>query len=312
MEIRQLQYFVAMYEESSVTRAAQRLNVVQPALSQQLSKLEAEVGQQLFLRTPKGLVPTNAGVEAYGLFRTVLKDLDVARQTLEDRKGTIRGHVSIGVVSSVSNNALSETLQSFNAKYPDVRIRATGGYTTDLTEMLRTSQVDVIVVNAPMHLESANMTDIVTEDFALICSDENPTILDGPVEFVSLAALPLVLPSQRHGLRLIIDQAAGAQTMALKPRFEFDELKTIEDFVQSTHFFTILPPIAVHRALSTGRLRSYPIRPRIPRRLVYMTNANRPLSRAASLLIGELREKMIDVKFALEERLARATPAIPE
>lgn len=303
MEFRQLQYFVATYEEASVTLAARRLNVVQPALSQQLSKLEAELGQQLFVRTPKGMMPTRAGEEAYELFLTVLKDLEFAKQALEERKGVIRGHVSIGVVYSVSNNALSETLQSFNAKYPEVQIRATGGYTTELTEMLRASQMDVIVVNAPPHANAPNMTDIVTENLVLIAAADNPRTFDGPVELSTLEGLDLVIPSQRHGLRLIMDQAATAQNLVLKPRLEFDELKTIEDFVLGSHFFTMMPPSAVHRSIRQGRLRYWPITPAIPRRLVYATNARRPLSRAAELLLDELREKMVEFKWSLEGRL---------
>jgi DNA-binding transcriptional LysR family regulator len=305
MEIRQLQYFVAMYEEGSVTQAARRLNVVQPALSQQLSKLEAELSQQLFLRTSKGMVPTHAGEEAYGLFRTVLKDLDFARQSLQERKDLVRGQVSIGVVASVLNNALSDTLHAFHVKYPDVRIQATGGYTTELTELLRMSRLDVIVFNAPMHLDLPHTTDILTEEMALICAEDNPRRFDGPVSFEDLARLNLVIPSQRHGLRLIMDKAVAAQNIALSPAFEFDEIRTIEDFVGQTDSFAILPPIAVHRGIRAGRLRYVPITPTIPRRLVWSHNPNRPLSRAAELLIDELRERMIEVKYALEERLAQ-------
>ncbi|YBV94447.1 LysR family transcriptional regulator (plasmid) [Phyllobacteriaceae bacterium JZ32] len=304
MEIRQLQYFVAMFEEGSVTRAARRLNVVQPALSQQLAKLEEELGQPLFHRTPKGMVPTRAGAEAYALFLVVLKDLEYARQSLAERKGVIRGHVSIGVVSSVLNNALSETLQAFNTKYPEVTIRATGGYTTDLLEMLRTSQVDAVVINASKQQEGANTIDILTEDLALVCSADNPLQFDGPVPLADIARLTLAIPSRRHGLRLIIDQAAEQEGVTLKPPFEFDELKTIEDFVQSTDFFTIMPPIAVHRAIRHGRLRHHAITPNIPRRLICMYNPNRPPPRVVELLIAALRERMIEVTGELEATLA--------
>lgn len=306
MELRQLRYFIATYEEASMTLAARRLNVVQPALSQQLSKLEAEVGEPLFLRTPKGMVPTLAGEEAYELFLRVMTDLDVAKQTLSDRSGKIRGRVSIGVVSSVSNNALSETLQIFNAKYPEVKIRTTGGYTTDLTEMLRTSQVDFIVVNAPPHLKAAHMTDILTEDLVLICAETNPQAFAGPVTFAELETLELVIPSKRHGLRLIIDQAAATQGVVLQPALEFDELKTIEDFIQDSRFFTVLPPTAVHRAIRQRRLRYHLITPAVPRRLVCSVNPGRPLSKAAELLVEELCHKMVEVKQALDERLAES------
>lgn len=299
MEIRQIQYFVAVFEQGSMTKAAQRLNVVQPALSQQISKLEDEFGRQLFQRTPKGMVATRAGEEAYGYFSSILRDLDAARRNIMNDSGVVSGSVAIGVVSSVANNALGETLLSFSKKFPEVTIRATGGYTNELMEMLRDSQLDVVVVNVPPRASKRNMIDIVTEDLALIGSAKNRKVFRGPPSLEALQGIDLVLPSRRHGLRLIIDRAAAAQQVTLSPQIEIDEIKTIEDFVSSTDFFTILPPIAVHRLLAQGQLRAHPIVPRIPRRLVYVTNPNHPLSTAAQLLVDEIREKMIDVLYEL-------------
>ena len=90
MELRQIQYLVAMYEEGSVTQAARRLNIVQPAISQQLSKLEAELGQQLFHRTPKGMVPTKAGESAYKMLRPILQEIEFARHELSVGKGSVK------------------------------------------------------------------------------------------------------------------------------------------------------------------------------------------------------------------------------
>lgn len=300
MELRQLQYFITTYDERSVTNAAQRLNIVQPAISQQLARLEEEIGQQLFLRTPKGMVPTSAGEEAYELFQTVLKDVEFAKQSLAERKGIISGQVSLGVIYSVANNALSETLKSFTTEYPDVRIRATGGYTNELIEMLRSFEVDAVIINRPPNAREPNMTDIVTEEMALVCGSGNAHQPGKPVSIKDVATMDIVIPSKRHGLRSIIDQAAANAGVVLKPRHEFDELATIEDFIQSTDFFSILPPIAFHRAIRDGRIRHFPITPRISRRLVYMTNVNRPAPKSVTLLVEALKEKMIEFQRALE------------
>lgn len=303
MEFRQLKYFLAVYEEGSLTSAARRLNVVQPALSQQISKLEEEIGRPLFSRTPKGMLPTREGEEAYSRFSGIIRDLETASQALSGDQQQIRGTVSIGVVASVANKALGETLQKFVVKYPEVHVKATGGYTTDLQEMLRTSRLDLIVVNAPPHLRDPRMVDIVTEDLCLISSSDTGMEFDGPVSLERINELKLVIPSQRHGLRLIMDRAAAEQNIALAPRMEFDELKLIEDFVRATDYFTILPPIAVFRALRQGHLKAYPITPDIPRRLVYVTNPARPLSAAAEALIAEIREDMIEYSFDVERQL---------
>jgi LysR family nitrogen assimilation transcriptional regulator len=296
MELRQLQYFVAMYEEGSVTRASRRLNIVQPAISQQLAKLEEELGTSLFNRTPRGITPTPAGDDAYRHFLPILHELERARQELSADNDSVKGHVSIGVVASVAHHALSDTLISFNAKYPEVTLRATGGFTAELLEMLRTGKTDLAIINAPARRTGFAHIDLLTEDFALICAAATLVELSGIGGDISLHDIDherLVLPSPRHGLRVIMDEAAHAQGLRLTSRLEIDELNTIEDFILHTNFMTILPPIALHRALRTGLLRSHPILPRIPRRIVCAYNPARPLSRATELLITELRQRMV-------------------
>ncbi|MBN9887856.1 LysR family transcriptional regulator [Salipiger abyssi] len=310
MELRQLQYFTAIYEEGSVTRASQRLNVVQPAISQQISKLEEELGRQLFSRTPKGMVPTEHGAEAYQLFSGILRDLRSACQQLEEDDGQVRGTVTLGVVTSVANNALVDTLLGFHKKYPDVHVRATGGYTGELSDMLRGGQLDLIIINVPPQARTPEMTDIICEDLVLIGAAGTPLPLPEPVDYARINDVKLVIPSARHGLRTILDRAASSVGVNLAPQMEFDDLKPIEDFVMNSEFFTILPPLAVSRALRSGQLKAYRITPAIPRRLVCITAPDRPLSRAATLLVDELRERMIDfsydVSVSLEDKDAPA------
>lgn len=303
MELRQLQYFTAVFEERSVTRASQRLNVVQPALSQQISKLEKELGSLLFDRTSKGMVPTETGIEAYRLFSGVLRDLRAARQQLQESYGQVRGRISLGVVSSVANNALSEALLIFHKKYPDVHVSATGGYTDELLELLRLSRLDLIIVNVAPKARSSAFEDILTEELMLIGAADTPLPLPAPVEVTQLSNLKLVIPSQRHGLRGIMDRVALDLGQVLQPRLEFDDIAALENFVTRSDFFTILPPLAVHRGLRLGRLKAWPVTPVIPRRLVCMTTPDRPRSRVASLLIEELRERMLDFSTVVEKAL---------
>lgn len=296
MELRQISYFVALYEEGSVTRAARRLNVVQPAVSMQISKLEAELGHPLFQRTPKGMVPTSAGDEAYRLLLPLLHELRSARDQVIGFGGRIAGHLSVGAIASVANNALTDCLVGFCTKYPDVAVRVTGGYTVGFLDMLQMGHLDIAVINQPgdpararWHLPT---TPIMRENLVLICSAATPFEADGPVPLAEIAGLRLVIPSSRHGLRAIIDQVAADASVLLTPSLEFDEIKTIEEFVQRTDLFTILPPIAVHRALRSGSLRSFAITPEITRNIVCVHSPRRGLSPAAKLFIAELKASM--------------------
>ena len=305
MELRQLRYFVALYEERSVTKAAQRLNIVQPAVSQQLAKLEALLDQPLFHRTSRGMVATPAGDEAYRKVVPILRDLDDLREALRVERGAVKGHLSVGAISSIANNALSETLRAFNEKYPQVTVRATGGLTPNLLEMLRTAQIDVAVVNAPSGRSEFAHVDIVSEDFALVAAFDNRNAPRRPAALVEVAELDLVIPSKRHGLRHLIDEAAARHGVTLRPQMEFDDVKTIEDFVQATGYVTLLPPITVHRALRAGGLRQSAIRPAIVRQIVCATSRSRTMHRPARLFVEELRTRVVEVT----EELGRAIPA---
>lgn len=303
MEIRQLNYLLAIYEEGSLTRAARRLNVVQPALSQQILKLEQEIGQPLFTRTPKGMIPTNAGVEAYQLFSGIVRSMEDALRTLSGENDRVSGVVSLGVVGSVSNNALGEILQKFIAKHPEVQLKVTGGYTAELRQQLRMSNVDFVIINVPPMMQDPRFVDIIEEDLCLIAAHNTAVPFEGSVSLQDISELQLVIPSQRHGLRMIIDRAANELGVILTPTTEFDEIKLIEDFVKTTGFFTVLPPIAVSTALRRGNLKAYSIRSPFSRRLVYETDPSRSLSLAAQLLIEEIREDMIESYYSMETLL---------
>ena len=97
MDFRQIHYFISLYEEGTVTRAAYRLNIVQPALSMQIGRLEEHLGQKLFERAKQGMVPTAAGRQMYRLFLPVMRDFSNAEAQMLSSEGAIRGHVNIGL-----------------------------------------------------------------------------------------------------------------------------------------------------------------------------------------------------------------------
>lgn len=290
MELRQIRYFVALFEEGSVTAASRRLNVVQPTVSMQIAKLEEELGHQLFRRLPKGMVPTHAGTVAYQHFSRVLLDIGAAREHLSGLGDKIAGHVSVGVIASVSNNALSDCLRTFCPAYPDVSLRITGGYTVEFQEMVRNGTLEIAIINAPRKRTNLATTPIAREELVLAAASSNPVGQGGSIDFRTIAQLKLAIPSPRHGLRGIIDDAAAEAGITLEPSLEFDELKTIEEFVAASDYVTIIPPIAIHRALTRGLISVRSIAPRVVRDIVAIHSPNRGLSQAAKLFLQELKQ----------------------
>ncbi len=292
MELRQIQYFVALYEEGSVTQAARRANVVQPAISTQLSKLERELGQPLFRRLPTGMVPTQAGDRAYKLFVPILQSLADAKRELGNPAGEVTGSIAFGTIASLSNRLLSECLASFHARFPKVTIHATCGFTCELLEMLGKGQLDLAMINETRDSRVLKTIEILSEDLFIVGAANTPLPIEIPATLQAAAGLDLVIPSRRNGLRTIIDQAMAGAGVKLAPRLEFDEIDTIEEFVLRTDFMTILPPIAVQRGLLTGALSVYPISPPISRTIICAYSPRRGLSEAAELLVEELKARM--------------------
>jgi DNA-binding transcriptional LysR family regulator len=128
MDLKQIHYFIALFEDGSVTRAAKRLNIVQPALSMQISKLEAELHQPLFERGAHGMTPTDAARLMYRLYVPIIRDIEHAREQLSRSDVIVTGRVALGMVSSEAESVLPESLATFNALFPQVEVSVADGF----------------------------------------------------------------------------------------------------------------------------------------------------------------------------------------
>ncbi|QET03160.1 MULTISPECIES: LysR family transcriptional regulator [Cupriavidus] len=293
MDLKQIQYFIALFEDGSVTRAAKRMNIVQPALSMQIAKLEEEFGQKLFDRIPHGMVPTAAGRMMYRLFLPITRDLANARQQLMQREEQVAGSISIGMVASETESVLVGSLARFNARYPNMEVSVADGFSATLIDLVSAGHLDAAVVHKPRGKLSLHVQTLHDEEMVLVTSTEHGVELPAAVELAKLPGLELVLPTKRHGLRGVIDAATQVEGVTLQPKFEIDILGTIMQFVEATRFATVLPRIVVQRAVTEGRLRIYPIlAPRIVRHLVCVSHPQRPLGTAADALIAIVAEEI--------------------
>jgi LysR family nitrogen assimilation transcriptional regulator len=295
VEFRQIQYFICLFEEGTVTRAARRLNIVQPALSMQIAKVEKDIGQQLFERTKQGMVPTAVARQMYRLFLPIIRDFSHARTELMSADGEISGHVNIGLIASITEGVLAETLTAFSAKYPNVDVRVADGYSATLSDGVSGGQIDAAIINKPRRQLALNVENIVDEEMLLITSSGYSAALPSRLTLrqISSLGLVLVLPTREHGLRGILDSFAEHEDVHLTPKFEIDSLVTIVKLVEQTQLATILPRIAVHRGLSEGRLHSHAIvSPRLIRQVVAISHPRRPLNSATNAFIAMLTEQM--------------------
>jgi DNA-binding transcriptional LysR family regulator len=291
MDFRQIHYFISLYEEGTVTRAAHRLNIVQPALSMQIARLEEHIGQKLFERAKQGMVPTAAARQMYRLFLPIMRDFSNAEAQMLSSEGAIRGHVKIGLIASITEGVLVDTLSEFSNKYPEVDVTVSDGYTSTLTDWVAGGRLDAAIVNKPRRPLALDVEHIVDEEMVLITGAHFESRLPPNLALRELPSLglALVLPSRGHGLRSNIDSFAESENIELTAKFEIDSLIATINLVERTQVATIVPRIAVHRQLAGGSLRAHSIvSPRLVRRVVSVSHPRRPLTPATKLFISML------------------------
>lgn len=291
MDFRQIHYFTSLYEEGTVTRAAHRLNIVQPALSMQIARLEEHIGQKLFERGKQGMVPTAAGRQMYRLFLPIMRDFSNAEAQMLSSGGAICGHVNIGLIASITEGVLVDTLSEFSNSHPEVGVTVSNGYTSTLTDWVAAGRLDAAIVNKPRRPLALDVEHIVDEEMVLITGAANAAHLPQELALRQLPALglPLVLPSRGHGLRSNIDSFAESENIELAPKFEIDSLIAAINLVERTQAASIVPRIAVHRQLASGSLRAHSfVSPRLVRRVVSVSHPRRPLNPATKLFISML------------------------
>ena len=295
MDLRQIQYFIALVEDGSMTRAAQRLNVVQPTLSMQLSKLEDELGQVLFERRKQGLQPTAAGRLMYRLFVPILRQVDDAKAQLTQLSNVVTGQVSFGLLSSLAESILPEVLRRFHEIYPAIEVTISVGYSTNLIDWVASGHLDAAVINKPRGKMSLATEMVAEEDMLLVAGKDQGPRFPAGIKLSRLAEMDfsLILPTRRHGLRGIIDATLHQEGIVLVPKFEVDALTAIFRVMETSNFVSILPRILVQKAAMEGRLSICPIlSPSIMRQVVRIHHPGKPLTAPARALLDLVNDEI--------------------
>ena len=293
MEFRQIQYFITLYEDGSVTRAARRLHIVQSALSMQMAKLEAEVGQRLFVRTPQGMQPTPEGRRLYRLFLPVVTGYQRAREQVIEATGELNGEVRFGMIATIAQGVLVDAILEFSPAHPKVELSMTDGFSGDLIDAVALGQLDAAVINKPRRALTLNSETIADEDLLLVMG---PAHADVPasLRFSGMSALKLVFPTRRHGLRGIIENFAEAEDVHLSPSLEIDSISAILKLVRESDFCTLLPHVAVRGLLERAEVKVHRfVSPRLRRTIVAVTDPSRPLNPAAAAFLSVLRRHLV-------------------
>jgi DNA-binding transcriptional LysR family regulator len=217
MELRHLRYFVAIAEERSFTRAAERLWIAQPGLSTQIRRLEAELGIKLFERHTRGVDLTDAGQIFLERARAALAAAELARSTGQDLGAGLLGTVRLGIAKEAPPAIVPSLLASFGRDRPDVDVTVLESYGGTLMRDLRDGRLDALI--APSALGSADMCSLRlgSEPWVVLVGPGHRLATPGPVTAQELHGVPIVVTGHRGGAAYDRAVAEALNALGLNP-----------------------------------------------------------------------------------------------
>jgi len=262
MDLKEIRYFVAAYEEGSFSKAAQREHCTQPGLSVYIQRLEAMLAHRLFDRKARGVTPTIAGRHFYACCTDVLKAVRIAKQRMLDMAGSAATEINVGLPPTLLKGVLPRMLPDYLTSHPYVDVRLAEAYSGTLTDWVISGEVQVaIVTKPPVHLGLE--TTHFFRDRLVLVTRPNGGSQKGrrPLRRSSseLEKLKLILPSPRHGLRQVIETVVQLGASGSSRILEIDSMLGTLELIRNSDWATVVASIAVVDEVKQGRLMARPI-----------------------------------------------------
>ena len=287
-----MQYVVQLAKERNFSRAAEKLHIAQPSLSQQLSKLENELGVLLFCRTTNSVEPTHAGTVFMEKAEAILDAVEQLRQEMDDLAQMRKGKLIVGSLPITGSHVLPHVLPVFRARYPEIEVTLVEDTTSRLEQLTAVGQTDLSLLSLPLGDPSLTWEPLIEEEILLAVPPRHPLAerSGSGVEVSELAGEPFIVLKKGQGFRKIaLDLCRGA---GIEPRivFESGNIETVQSLVAAGMGLAFVPQM-VARPSGTPlspvylRLASAPTRT-----LVIASRIGRYRSKAARAFIETLRE----------------------
>jgi DNA-binding transcriptional LysR family regulator len=297
ISLRQIHYFNLIHRVRRISAAARGANLSQPALSEQLHKLEASLGGALFERNDDGVVPTAKG-DRFVRFAALI-EAGFRRLSSSDAGAALpQGRrIGVGILPSVNQhgflvNQITEAIIEVQARYPALKLVVQEAPNGTLQDWVIRGLVGVAIVETTLpHMPRLPLGS--SEGLAAIAHPAHRLLPPGPVRLADLAKLKLALPTNRFGLRQLLEKAASERDLRIQPVMEIDALPMAVSLLTRLPVCTVLPASAVAREIAGGDLVAHPIiEPAIARRLYVIYSAERTLSEPERGLVNILRRKL--------------------
>jgi LysR family hydrogen peroxide-inducible transcriptional activator len=244
MEIHQLRYFVAVADTGNFSRAAERCHVSQPSLSQQIIKLEGEIGQPLFDRAGRRVLLTEAGRLLLDHARSALMTLENAARRIEDLQTTMRGRLSVGVIPTVAPYLLPAVVKEFLADFPQIELTIQEDYTGRLLAGLSEGAIDVAIAAAPVSGEHLTSEIMGKDPLLLALPRKHRLVKARTVKWEEVKKEPFVLINEMHCLGDQIQSICRGRGFQPKVLCRGSQIATVQELVGLGQGISLLPQMA--------------------------------------------------------------------
>ncbi|HEY8523515.1 MAG TPA: LysR substrate-binding domain-containing protein [Acidimicrobiales bacterium] len=287
MELRQLEYFVAVAEEGSFTRAAERVHVAQPGVSAQVRRLERELGHDLLDRSGRAVRLTDVGAAVLPYARAALDAVACARAAVDEMAGLVRGRVAVGMVTACTFGGLFDLLARFHRAHPGVEVQLSEAASDRLVAAVLEGRLDFALVGlagrdaAPPGLEVAVVAD---EALVVAVADGHPwagrrEVAVGELDGEALICLPV-----GSGLRATLDRACATSGVQPRVALEASSPGVVAELAAEGLGAAVLP----ESSRGTPGLHVVDLAPETRGQLAYVWRAEGPASPAARALVAEV------------------------
>lgn len=292
MDSRQLRYFVAIYEQRNLSRAADLCGVAQSALSHHIGNLEAEFATPLFVRKPRGMQPTAAGERLYQHAKAILRAMATAERDIRLANEDISGEVSVGMAYSAVKAIGLPFMKTVLETYPKVKMSLTESLSASTLMHLMAAEVDIaLVYNPPMDPQLG--TEPVLEE-QMVCVGRRNIIgdTDEPIRFDELLTLPIILLRQGVSSRALLDDVGLLRKLEANAKLQMNSVHAIAGALIAGLGCVIGTTLFMREALESGELHARVIsEPTLTRTLYLCHLADRP----ATFLSETMRRLILDL-----------------
>jgi LysR family nitrogen assimilation transcriptional regulator len=306
MDTRRLESFVKIVDVGSITKAADILHIAQPALSAQISALESQYKQKLLIRSKQGVAPTEAGRALYQQAQIILRQVEIAQAAVRVGGRAPAGRVSVGLAPLTSGSALAlPLLKEVRRRYPDIVLYINQHFGGVLSEAIMTGRMDMAYIYDSGPRRGVELDPVLTEELMIIAAPDTEIgdSSTGVVRLADLADVPLLMPSQIHTLRQVMDTRLA--DLSLQPRIAA-ELDSIVIMMQAVRagLGTAVMPLSIQRNFDMSDLTVRRIvDPEIQLTVSICTSEHQPMSEPA-LAVHQVLVELIE-SFATAHSLPR-------